>query len=130
MNDRHDPAGEDREADRIRLPWTRSNRPGPRVGVRPLQAFVRQEASSGLLVVAGRRLPAILRSFLLTLAIVDDVVSLVVIAAFYKGSLHLVPLLVTAALLLAMWGMFRLRLRTVPLYVAMGTVVLVAAMRS
>src|SRR5437764_9036068 len=51
----------------------------------------------GLLALVGPRFPDRLRAFLLTIAVVDDVVSLVVIATVYTGALHVVPLLVAAA---------------------------------
>src|SRR5919202_493298 len=46
----------------------------------------------GLLALVGPRFPDRLRTFMLTVVVVDDVVALVVIAAFYSGSVHLVPL--------------------------------------
>lgn len=45
-----------------------------------------------VLSVAGRHLPRTLRTFLLTLAVVDDLVAVAVIAVFYTDRLWLVPL--------------------------------------
>ncbi|SKA40099.1 sodium/proton antiporter, NhaA family (TC 2.A.33.1.1) [Marinactinospora thermotolerans DSM 45154] len=56
-----------------------------------------------ILAVVGRHLPPALRTFLLTLAIVDDLVAIVVIAAFYTDHLALLPL-AGAVLLLAVFG--------------------------
>ncbi|GID91413.1 Na(+)/H(+) antiporter NhaA [Amorphoplanes digitatis] len=50
-----------------------------------------------VLGVISTHLPAALRTFLLTLAVVDDLLAIVIIAVFYTSSLHLLPLL--AALL-------------------------------
>ncbi|BCJ48325.1 Na(+)/H(+) antiporter NhaA [Actinoplanes ianthinogenes] len=50
-----------------------------------------------VLGVIATHLPAALRTFLLTLAVVDDLLAIVIIAVFYTSSLHLLPLL--AALL-------------------------------
>jgi Na+:H+ antiporter, NhaA family len=50
-----------------------------------------------VLAVIGTHLPSALRSFLLTLAVVDDLVAITIIAVFYTRSLHL--LLLAAALL-------------------------------
>ena len=52
-----------------------------------------------VLAVVGSQLPSQLRTFLLTLAVVDDLVVIIIIAVFYTSELHLVPLLVAAALL-------------------------------
>ena len=46
-----------------------------------------------VLAVVGSSLPSALRAFLLTLAVVDDLVVIVIIAVFYTSTLHLLPLL-------------------------------------
>ncbi|GID29731.1 Na+/H+ antiporter NhaA [Paractinoplanes brasiliensis] len=53
----------------------------------------------GVLAVIGPRCPANVRVFLLTLAVVDDIGAILVIAVVYTESLHLAPLLAAAALL-------------------------------
>src|SRR4249919_742851 len=56
----------------------------------------------GILALASRNAPPGLRSFVLTLAIVDDILTFVMIAIFYPTELDLVPILVAAALVTAM----------------------------
>jgi Na+/H+ antiporter NhaA len=51
----------------------------------------------GLLALVGPRFPDRLRAFMLTVAVVDDIVALVVIATVYTDTLDVVPLLVAAA---------------------------------
>src|SRR5262245_24864405 len=46
-----------------------------------------------VLAVIGRCLPAALRTFLLTLAVVDDLLAIVIIAVFYTADLSVLPLL-------------------------------------
>ncbi|PWK83607.1 sodium/proton antiporter (NhaA family) [Lentzea atacamensis] len=46
-----------------------------------------------VLAVIGRCLPSALRTFLLTLAVVDDLIAIVIIALFYTDDLALLPLL-------------------------------------
>ncbi|MEU8233486.1 Na+/H+ antiporter NhaA [Actinoplanes sp. NPDC048967] len=46
-----------------------------------------------VLAVIGRYLPTALRTFLLTLAVVDDLLAIVIIAVFYTAHLSLLPLL-------------------------------------
>lgn len=48
----------------------------------------------GILALAGHRLPARLRTYLLTVSVVDDLVALVVIATVYSGKVTVAPLLV------------------------------------
>lgn len=84
----------------------------------------------GLLALAGRGLPPSVRPFLLTLAIADDIASLVIIGVFYKGAIDPIPAAVMLGGLAVLWGTFRLRLQAVPIHIAVGAVTLVAAMRS
>ena len=46
-----------------------------------------------VLAVIGRCLPSALRTFLLTLAVVDDLLAITIIAVFYTGDLAVLPLL-------------------------------------
>ncbi|ETK35015.1 sodium:proton antiporter [Microbispora sp. ATCC PTA-5024] len=46
-----------------------------------------------VLAVVGRDLPTALRTFLLTLAVVDDLIAILIIALFYTGQLAALPLL-------------------------------------
>jgi NhaA family Na+:H+ antiporter len=55
-----------------------------------------------VLAVISTHLPAALRTFLLTLAVVDDLIAIVIIAIFYPGELHL-QLLALAVLPLALF---------------------------
>jgi Na+:H+ antiporter, NhaA family len=55
------------------------------------------------LAVIGSHLPSALRSFLLTLAVVDDLVAITIIAVFYTADLAPVPLLL-AGISLAVFG--------------------------
>jgi NhaA family Na+:H+ antiporter len=57
-----------------------------------------------VLAVISTHLPAALRTFLLTLAVVDDLLAITIIAVFYTGSLALAPL----ALALVPLGLFTL----------------------
>lgn len=73
-----------------------------------------------VMAVVGSSLPSSLRAFLLTLAVVDDLVVIVIIAVFYTSSLHLVPLLL-AALLLATYAVLqRLRVTSFLVYVPLA----------
>jgi NhaA family Na+:H+ antiporter len=75
-----------------------------------------------VLAVAGSALPQQLRAFLLTLAIVDDLVVIVIIAVFYTGDLAFVPLLTSAAALTLYAVMQRLRVRSSLLYLPVAVI--------
>jgi Na+/H+ antiporter NhaA len=74
----------------------------------------------GLLALVGRRLPARLRAYLLTLTVVDDMIALAVIAVVYSEDIALPALLtavgIVAVVLLARAG----DISYVPLYAALG----------
>lgn len=73
-----------------------------------------------VLGVAGRKLPIELRAFLLSLAVVDDLGAIIVIAIFYTTSLALVQLLVGAACIAAFAIAQRAQLKNRYLYLALG----------
>jgi Na+:H+ antiporter, NhaA family len=54
-----------------------------------------------VLAIAGARIPSALRAFLLTLAVVDDMVAIVLIGVFYASGIDLVPLLLAVGPLAA-----------------------------
>jgi NhaA family Na+:H+ antiporter len=73
-----------------------------------------------VLSLFGRRLPLSLRAFLLTLAIVDDLGAIAVIALFYSSGVQLLGLLGAAGALLAFWAAQRARINFTPLYLALA----------
>lgn len=56
-----------------------------------------------ILAIVGKHLPSELRIFLLTLAVVDDLMAIGIIAVFYTDQLHFVPLLISFAII-ALYG--------------------------
>lgn len=82
-----------------------------------------------VLAVVGSRLPVALRAFLLTLAVVDDLGAIIVIAVFYAHGFAPAPLLAAAALVGAYALLQRMRIRHWWLYVplALGVWALVHA---
>ena len=75
----------------------------------------------GVLALLGSRAPAELRVLLLSLAIVDDVGAIIVIAAFYSGGIHAGWLAAALAGLLLIALLRRVHVRYLPIYVALGT---------
>lgn len=70
-----------------------------------------------VLAVIGTHLPSALRSFLLTLAVVDDLIAITIIAVFYTETLNLLWLLAAAPPLLA-WRLLLKRKLTNPFLLA------------
>src|SRR4029450_3183542 len=70
-----------------------------------------------VLAVVGSNLPTALRAFLLTLAVVDDLIVIVIIAMFYTSTLN-VPALMLALVAFGAWAVLQgLRVRTPFVYV-------------
>ncbi|HJR45821.1 MAG TPA: Na+/H+ antiporter NhaA [Actinomycetota bacterium] len=77
----------------------------------------------GVLAVLGSRIPSGLKVFLLSLAIVDDIGAIVVIALFYAGGLEPGWLLAAVALLAFVVCLRRVRVHWVPVYALLGAAV-------
>ncbi|WP_235736905.1 Na+/H+ antiporter NhaA [Nocardioides alcanivorans] len=70
-----------------------------------------------VLAVVGSALPSQLRTFLLTLAVVDDLIVIVIIALFYADGFQLDSLLLAAGCCVAWWVLQRLRVSAWMVYV-------------
>jgi NhaA family Na+:H+ antiporter len=73
-----------------------------------------------ILVLASRALPPGLRPFLLTLAIIDDLLTVALVAVFYAGDLSGPWLLIALLLIAAMVGCERAHVRHLLPYVVLG----------
>jgi Na+:H+ antiporter, NhaA family len=73
-----------------------------------------------VLAVVGSSLPSQLRAFLLTLAVVDDLVVIAIIAVFYTSTVQLLPLLGAVALLGCYVALQRMRIRSRLIYVPLA----------
>ncbi|GAO77033.1 Na+/H+ antiporter NhaA type [Sphingopyxis sp. C-1] len=73
----------------------------------------------GVLALLGKRAPTSLKLFLVTVAIVDDMGAVAIIALFYTAKINLAALGVAAVILGLMFAMARLRVKSLPLYLLM-----------
>ncbi|PHK93816.1 Na+/H+ antiporter NhaA [Pseudoroseomonas rhizosphaerae] len=80
----------------------------------------------GCLALLGRRAPQGLRVFLLSLAVVDDLGAILVVAIGYSGALDWAALAVGSVGLAVVRGMALLGVRSVPVYVLAGVLVWLA----
>lgn len=77
----------------------------------------------GCMAVLGPRIPRILRVMLLSLAIVDDIGAILVIAIGYTEEIHTTPLLIAFVGLSAIFAFARLGVRSFTVYILLGTLV-------
>ena len=84
----------------------------------------------GALAIIGPKFPARLRTFLLTLSVVDDIGALIAIAVFYSSGLQVLPLLIVAVLLVALALVRFLRAGRGPAYAVLGVALWVAVAAS
>ena len=74
----------------------------------------------GMLALVGPRFPDRLRAFLLTVAVVDDVAALLVIATAYSAGVSVRPLVVAAVLFAAVVALVLARVRRGAVYAVLG----------
>ena len=84
----------------------------------------------GMLALTGPRFPDRVRAFLLSVAVVDDLVSLVVIGTVYSRSVRLVPLAVAAGIFALILALRRARFRYGIGYAAAGIAAWAAVLKS
>jgi NhaA family Na+:H+ antiporter len=84
----------------------------------------------GVLTLAAGSAAGRLKPFLLTLAIVDDIGAIVVIAIFYSEGVDVAALAVAGGLCVGIFALVRLGIRALTLYVVLGVLVWFATYRS
>jgi NhaA family Na+:H+ antiporter len=84
----------------------------------------------GVLALLGDRIPSGVKLLLLTIAVVDDVVAIAVIALFYSSGISLAWLAVVAAGLAAVVAMRALGVQRVVAYIPLGLIVWIAMYES
>ncbi|WP_410480917.1 Na+/H+ antiporter NhaA [Pseudomonas plecoglossicida] len=84
----------------------------------------------GVLALLSKRVPVSLKLFLMTLAIIDDLGAIIVIALFYSGTLSSVSLLLAAACLVVLVAMNRLGVVKLGPYMVVGLILWVCVLKS
>jgi NhaA family Na+:H+ antiporter len=84
----------------------------------------------GVLALLGSRVPNTLKLFLMTLAIVDDLGAIVIIAVFYTSDLSLFSLLVAVLALAVLFALNRFGVLSLAPYLLVGVVLWVAVLKS
>ncbi len=84
----------------------------------------------GMLALVGRRFPDSLRAFILTVAVADDLVALVVIVIAYSSSIHAVPLAIGLLVFVVVLIVRSRRVRNGAVYALLGATAWVAFLKS
>lgn len=84
----------------------------------------------GVLALLGKRVPVSLKLFLMTLAIIDDLGAIIVIAMFYSGELSNMALMVAGAAIIALIAMNRFGVVKLGPYLLIGLVLWVCVLKS
>ena len=84
----------------------------------------------GVLALLGSRVPLALKVFLTSLAIIDDIGAIVVIAVFYSGSLSQISLLVSVACVVVLFLLNRRGIADIPTYLFVGGILWLAVLKS
>jgi NhaA family Na+:H+ antiporter len=84
----------------------------------------------GVLAVLGKSVPTSLKIFLLTLAIIDDLGAILIIAFFYSGDLSLISLGIAAAAILFLFILNKKGVESISSYILIGIVLWIAVLKS
>ena len=84
----------------------------------------------GVLALLGKRVPVSLKLFLMTLAIIDDLGAIIVIAIFYSHELSTLSLALAGACLVALIAMNRLGVVKLGPYMVIGLILWVCVLKS
>ena len=84
----------------------------------------------GVLALLGKRVPVSLKLFLMTLAIIDDLGAIIIIALFYSGALSTISLMLAAACIAALVAMNRFGVVKLGPYLVVGLILGVCVLKS
>ena len=84
----------------------------------------------GIMALLGSRVPVSLKLFLLTLAIIDDLGAIVIIAIFYSGKLSLLSLLLAGIAVAILIAMNLIGVKRIAAYVIVGVILWICVLKS
>ncbi|WP_102798647.1 Na+/H+ antiporter NhaA [Bowmanella denitrificans] len=84
----------------------------------------------GVLALLGSRIPTSLKVFLVSLAIIDDIGAILIIALFYTNHISTGPLIVAGLCLFVLWWMNKRNITEIASYVLIGVVLWIAMLKS
>ncbi len=84
----------------------------------------------GILALLGSRVPLSLKLFLLTLAIIDDLGAIVIIAIFYSGELSVTSLIFAGVAIAALFAMNLFGVKRIAAFVVVGIILWICVLKS
>lgn len=84
----------------------------------------------GIMAILGSRVPVSLKLFLLTLAIIDDLGAIVIIAVFYSGDLSLASLIGAGVAVLVLIVMNFMGVKRIAAYIVVGVILWICVLKS
>ena len=84
----------------------------------------------GIIMILGARVPASLKIFLVTLAIIDDVCAILIMAIFYSGDLSLISFGVAAIVILGLLALNLLNVNKKSFYLILGIILWISVLKS
>ncbi|MBE3021726.1 Na+/H+ antiporter NhaA [Campylobacter sp. RM13119] len=84
----------------------------------------------GILSLLGSRVPTSLKIFLMTLAIIDDLCAIIIIALFYTSELSVLSLGISSLCLIALFALNRYGVKSKAAYLLVGAIMWVAVLKS
>ena len=84
----------------------------------------------GVLALLGSRVPLSLKVFLVSLAIIDDIGAIIIIALFYSGQLSQVSLIFSAICLIVLFVLNRRGVADIPTYIFIGLLLWLGVLKS
>ena len=84
----------------------------------------------GIMALLGSRVPVSLKLFLLTLAIIDDLGAIIIIAIFYSGDLSMLSLILAGVAIAVLIAMNLMGVRRITPYVIVGVILWICVLKS
>ncbi|MRT92947.1 Na+/H+ antiporter NhaA [Ancylomarina sp. 16SWW S1-10-2] len=84
----------------------------------------------GILILLGNRIPVSLKLLLTSIAIVDDIGAVIVIALFYTSEIDWMYLIYGGGIYALLWGLNLLKVRIIPVYLFLGCILWYVLLKS
>lgn len=84
----------------------------------------------GILILLGKRIPLSLKLLLTSIAIVDDIGAVLVIALYYTNEIDWIYLIYGGGIYILLWSLNLLKVRSIPIFLALGVLLWYVLLKS